>query len=526
MGLAVFMRGSDAAFTWCFPALVGLGVATIPLIQWSSGQIVLAGTAWLATLYVLGLALSLQMGRVWTISAPGEPTTALFGAIVIAAITSTGVALYQWAGLADSGLWIREAIFGRPFANFGQPNQLATFLCWGLLGLLWFWDRQRMSTTTWVFASCFLLFGIALTASRTPWVILVLLVGLLTYWRYLFRQARLPWIALGLAAFFVVGLSVIPHIASLFTHDVAGTVSVDAIQTRFASDLRPQIWRAALDAIQHSPWWGYGWNQTSSALLHVLLDHPGLQTFFSHSHNLALDVLLWMGVPLGSALIAFVLWRFAKIFLAIRTSEDALLFCMIVAVLVHAMLELPLHYAYMLLPTGLAWGVLEARHGGWNPRLLRSFHTNRIVHIVLWGLAASLTALLIRDYARVQASYEGLRYEWARLASPGTTATPQVVLLTQWREFVEFEHVKEMSERPTPERLAVMQSVTEMSPSSGFLLKLATAQAFSDQPLAARDTLKRACQLHSEAQCRAVQTIWEQEAQRLPALAAVPWPLP
>ena len=115
-----------------------------------------------------------------------------------------------------------------------------------------------------------------------------------------------------------------------------------------------------------------------------------------------------------------------------RDAECAVLMLFLVAVGIHAMLELPLHYAYMLLPTGLVMGVFNTRHPG---KTIVS--TGRWALVAMWLASAVLLGLIVRDYFRVEASYQVLRFEWARIKTR-PEGPPDVTLLTQWREFVRY----------------------------------------------------------------------------------------
>ncbi len=472
----------------------------------------------MATIYLLGLALALRAGAVWETSRPGEPAKYLFAAIIVAALLSTGLALYQWLKLDFLDVWGIEAIGIRPYANLGQPNQLATFLCWGLLGLSWLWSKKYIKANTLLLATCFLLFGIALTSSRTAWLILVTVAALLFYWRRVLGMYRLPLIYCGLILFSALANMLIPDIAMSLLLSDDGGATPEELQARFASEARPLIWTAFIDAAIRSPWWGYGWNQVGIAQLKVLLEYPSLNIYFSHSHNLFLDLILWMGIPIGISISLFLARRFWQLGIQVQNGTDALLYSMLIAVGIHAMLELPLHYAYMLLPAGLAWGTLESKHRGWIVRL-----PQRTAHLTVWVISAGLLGGLIKDYANVQTSFWWLRYEWAHLATRGSAPVPDVIFLTQWREFVKLHHL-EMEAPPSPRMMKIIENQAYLFPSSGFLLKLAGGFALNGDAAAAKRSLLQACQLNGKQQCAAIRSIWEHEAQNIPALANVKWP--
>src|SRR5690606_32669210 len=72
---------------------------------------------------------------------------------------------------------------------------------------------------------------------------------------------------------------------------------------------RLTIWQIMCDAIGRAPWLGYGWNQVTLAQQAAALDNPTQGEMFQNSHNFALDVFAWMGVPLGCVvLVAVAVW--------------------------------------------------------------------------------------------------------------------------------------------------------------------------------------------------------------------------
>jgi len=517
MALLVCLRGRVASAPWTSPVVVCLALTAVPWLQYFEGQIVLAGTAWPPSLYMLGLALALRMGTVWETAVPGEPTGTLFGSIVFAALASTGLALSQWLGL-NLDHWALETGGVRPYANLGQPNQLGTFLSWGLVGITWLWAKRHVGAGTWVFASMFVLLGIALTSSRTSWLILTVLIVLVTHWRRHFPRRPLLWGGSLLVVWFVISNFAIPELSSAIQITADAGIDPQEVKARIQSDIRPIIWSTYVDAAIRSPWWGYGWGQASLGQMAVLLDHPDLHILSSHTHNQFLDLVVWMGIPLGLAVSAFLVWRFWRLFISTKTPDQALLFCLLIAVAIHAMLELPLHYAYMLLPAGFAWGILEAHQPG---RQWRSI--GKSAHLVAWGASAVLTILLARDYVGVQNSYQWLRFEWARLATQKTAPVPNVLMLTQWSEFVQLSH-REMGTPATPDEFERIENLALLFPSPGFMMQLAALQALNNQTEEAQKTIARACQLSGKTQCHAIRFAWSKEALKQPALAGVQLP--
>src|SRR5690606_31370645 len=94
----------------------------------------------------------------------------IFLAFLIASIISVWLQLRQWL-LLDGSIWVADLPpNGRPFANIAQPNLLSTLLIIGLLSILYLYENKRIQNFTAGLSTLFLLFGIALTFSRTAWL--------------------------------------------------------------------------------------------------------------------------------------------------------------------------------------------------------------------------------------------------------------------------------------------------------------------------------------------------------------------
>lgn len=511
---AVLLR-STGPVIWHRIAILAAILVPVPGLQYLLGMHLFASTAWVSTAYLIGFLLALLVGARWEDASPGQAADGLFMAIGMASLVSVGLQLHQWFALDLLGIWSMGDGYGRPFANLGQPNQLATFLLWGILAAAWGMARKHIGVWTFLLMAAFLLFGLSLTQSRTAWLAVVLLIVSVWAWRRLWSDRRLPWLVTGLGLYFILCVVSIDHLSQMFLLMSAGEIGDIA---RISGELRPTVWSLFADAAWQQPLWGYGWNQVVLAQLAVALDHPALHILFTHSHNLFLDLVLWCGIPLGLvASIGLVSWFWRRL-RAVGEAQNAVLLMFLVVVANHAMLELPLHHAYFLLPVGLVMGMLNTRQ---NARPMMRIGRWSLASI--WLAAVLLLVLLIRDYARVESSYQELRFEWARIKTKTIGQTPDVLLLTQWREFVRlarFEPVSGMSAGD----MEWLRKVTSTYPSAGFLQKYAATLAMNQQPDEAQLWLKRVCKIVSESQCAAVKAAWANQSLSNPLIAAVPWP--
>ena len=185
---------------------------------------------------------------------------------------------------------------------------------------------------------------------------------------------------------------------------------------------------------------------------------------------------------------------------------------------IHAMLELPLHYAYFLLPTGMVMGVLNSRVGR-KPM----WTTPRWTLITLWLGAALLFAGIVRDYFPVESSFQALRFELARIGTLPQGKSPEVVFLTQLRERIRFMRY-EVKPGMSADELEWVIQVANANPGGGVLYKAATAFALNNRPEEARKWLASICKISTVEQCDLIMRVWAQDARVNPLIAAVPWP--
>lgn len=494
--------------------IVVASLVCVPWLQHMFGMVPLTGNAWIASAYLFGLLLALLTGAHWEKANPGQFADGLFLAIGIASLLSVGLQFHQLFQLDGLGLLSMGGGPERPYANFGQSNQLATFLLWGLLAVAWGLIRKRIGGWPALLMAVFLLFGIAMTGSRTAWIAMALLVSSAWWWRKLWGNSRVSWVVTGLGIYFIGSVIV----TSWLRHNYQGAMAVDDV-LRMSTEIRPLAWRMFIDAIEQRPLLGYGWNQVALAQVSVAADHPHVPGVFTYAHNILLDLILWCGIPLGLWIISFALWWLWKQLRAIRDAENAVLLLFLVVVFNHAMLELPLYFAYVLLPVGMVMGVLNTRLG---ERPVLSI--GRRVFALLLTAGIVLMTLIIRDYSRIESSYQILRMEWSRIKITIPVGPPDVVLLTQWHDYIKYARFEPKAGLST-EELDWMRNVTGLFPGTIFFHKLATALALNQQPDEAVLWLQRMCKVIPDQDCLAVKTTWARQSLKNPEIAAIPWPI-
>lgn len=515
---ALVWRAQSTVPVHSLPLVIAVLVA-VPWAQFGLGLLPFGGQAWMSSLYLLGFLLALLVGAYWETACPGQATRAIFMAIGIAALLSVWLQLYTWLGVWTGEItdtWTMGLNGARPYANMGQPNQLATLLLWALVALFWANLAGYAGKVTAILAACLILLGLALTQSRMGWLALTAILASIWFWRHLWAIRQIPWAASGLYVYFWLCPFFLKWLNSALLRDA----TEDYLRLNEQGELRLGALRLFAQAVLERPWLGYGWTDLSAVHLALADRVPGIGVVFGHSHNLLLDLLVWCGVPLGAVLIAFLLRWFWLRLRAVRAPQDAALFMVLCVVGIHAMVEFPLHYAHFLLPVGVVMGVLQVRLAvpavAWVPRWSLA---------VLLLVAAMGLAVTVRDYFRVETSFTALRFELARINlgkyPPGKP--PEVLALTQLRERIRFGRYvarRGMSEQ----ELTWMVDIVGTFPTAGGAFHIATAMALNNRREDAARWLIRGCRITVADNCLLMERAWAADSRDEPALAAVPWP--
>ena len=332
----------------------------------------------------------------------------------------------------------------RPFGNLGQPNHLATLVLMAcpLAALL----LVRGDIKPWQFWTVLaaLSIGLALSESRSG-RLSALFIGLYLLW--IARTRRLPAITRTVFLWWVViaGVWLIRDYATDFLLLQPGR-EVHMTQDQ----ARTVMWTQMVAAIREAPWFGYGWRQTIVAQKTGALAQSGLLVT-DYAHNIELDVLLWVGLPLGVILIGVAVWWLIRLSANSKTIDQALIFASVIPFLVHSQFEFPFAYAYFLFPVGWALGFLG------------SFRTNTLVvsqhtTIARFGVPALIVAYIMfcvfagRDYLLAEEDYRVMRFELRKVGQrPSDYVAPDLHWLTQLNDLLLAGRIKPRAGMPQAE---------------------------------------------------------------------------
>ncbi|MDU4392412.1 MAG: Wzy polymerase domain-containing protein [Acinetobacter ursingii] len=336
-------------------------IALIPIFQFFLDQIFYYQKAVLASIYILSFGIACSMA--YTICQKDKDVESskivmelLSITFIIAGVISACIAIVQWLGLVHNSEYILNLVGNRPYANMAQPNHLATLLTLSLLSCLYFFE-QKKNILVLSIISIILIFSIALTQSRTTW--LVSLFILMYYWvkfkKFNFRLSKNTILVWFLS--YVLIIFSLPTLNSILSNYFNINDTSTVVERASSGYLRLQIWDQMLHAIIQKPIWGYGWNQTTAAQ-YTVIDRVHGHEWASSAHNIILDVIVWCGLPIGLIITGYFFYIYLNFLIKTKSSETIFATLMISAVLIHSLLEYPLYYSYFLLPVGLLFGVI------------------------------------------------------------------------------------------------------------------------------------------------------------------------
>lgn len=445
----------------------------IPILQFLFGKIYFFGDALLASIYIFSFGCAILVGfNIRQYLDIEKILKFLCFILLFSAFISIYITLKQWLLLTNGGIWMAEVpIGGRPFANFAQPNNCASFLVISVIAVLYIYEKRIINKFTGSLLAFLILFCLALTQSRSVWLFAVCFF-IWWFWKTKNLKMRLKRFSL----FYFLIFFIISALSISFISNILGILSTTDVITRATTGhLRIPMWHQMLLAISKEPLWGYGWNQVSVAQLSVYLEYPILE-WTEHSHNIILDLLIWNGIPIGILIITFFsmwLWRLS---LLAKSLEVFITLSMIGVLVVHAMLEFPLEYAFFLLPLGLLLGIVY-----FNDKDIKVIKIPRSIGISFWCGLIILYIWIFIEYRIIEKDVQLVSFELMNMGDLHSESdAPNVILLTQLRERVRFLRTEPVSYM-SKDQLDWMKKITYRYGTSNNLYRYSQALALNNQ---------------------------------------------
>ncbi|MFG4216721.1 Wzy polymerase domain-containing protein [Acinetobacter baumannii] len=411
----------------------------IPIVQWGCGLVFDLSTALLSTFYLLGFWFMILAG--YNLSLDQKKRDQIFSGfsllIIITSLFTSLIAIFQWLNIESHLIYTLHLIGNRPYGNFGQPNNMATFLIIGLLGCLYLYEKYKVTLWLLLPSALIILFTIALSQSRTSWIVFPFL---LIYWmvKQFGKQKRFRFVQglLWCLAFFLIAGLILPYITQFieFSTNTEITETSSFVARAGSGHERIGMWIQILHAIAQQPWLGYGWSHTSVAVVDSI-QYGTVHVWFNSAHNVLLDIIIWNGIPIGIVIIAYFACWFVWLNQQAKETISIIAIMMVCTVLIHAMLEFPQRYAYFLLTCGFLLGIIQAQ-----TPVLKGIVLNKQVLRLIWGISLILLLAIWRDY-NVYVTNSNLLFK-NKQPNAEVLGSNQIFVLTQFEQRLKWIEMK------------------------------------------------------------------------------------
>lgn len=360
----------------------------------------------------------------------------------------------------------------RMWGNLNQPNHVGSYLAFGLAACLFLGNRHKKWLGLLMVAMLTLLLGMALTFSRVTWLHIAV-VGLLAgiplaaetrgrAWPIRLLALSAPVLLLALAYQTCGWLVAVANGA--WNLDLPGSMGQ---RMHEGVGLRPLLWKHAWHIFLTHPWlgggWGdYAWNQ------YVQTDTVGPVEMSMNAHNIVLDLLAKVGVAGLLAVVVPLAWWALHLPKRLRSPEVAFLSAVIAVMVVHSLVEYPLHYVFFLFPFAFALGLLD--------RKTLRFPSPPVAWVcsgVIVVLGAVLLARLWADYRSVERLYFVPGVRSASAGYPGGGP----MLLTPYATLVVAMNAS-VNEQTAPMLVKLERQAVQFYPASSTIQRYALALAF------------------------------------------------
>lgn len=350
-----------------FIFLILILISAIPLIQYGFGTLYYLSDAILVSYYLFFFCLAYLIGYNFLYYFDKEKIFFFIGIVIgICACISAFFSVLQYLGYSFN--FLRYLKGDRPYANFGQPNNMATFHFMGILSLLYLNQVKKINHLIFILLSILLIFSLVISQSRAVWLSFILIFLL-----SMFASNRKP-IIIKLSFLSLIYIS-----TSLVLNTILSSINVTALERGWESGWRLEHWKHLTYALQQKPWFGYGWYQTHIAQLEGVLLFKN-EGYLSSAHNIILDILLWNGIPLGCLIVSLCFYIFFKILKSKLKTNEFIILLIIIPILGHSLLEYPFYYAFFLIPFAFILGVLS---DGIRPIFSLNENTSKLIFLVL-----------------------------------------------------------------------------------------------------------------------------------------------
>lgn len=463
--------------------------------------------------YVLGLNLRLRGWLGW-----------ILAVVWVAAMVSALIAVMQWTvgGQFEwNPAYLMTAQAGtRVFSNIGQANNFGTLMVIGVWLVAYAWYQpggKKISQRLGLSLSLFLLvLGVYVSGSRTAVLNMVLAPVLVALWSIHRKKRPLSLVFLPIAIWYVLYV-LMPYAIVWF-----GLEFPEQTRSLVNDPTRLRMWSMVWASIAEHPWLGNGFWAVPNAHLRFSPIYGAIDYKIAvQAHNTVLDILAMFGLVLGSlmvGLIVFVVWRAWE---GSDTAPKQFVWLMIVAMLVHGLLEYPLHYGYFLWLFSLLLGVLVAKP--WKTIKYR----RPVLWVGVWLVFVfSLAFPFWQGYTAIEKLTTQLRQEGPRAVNDSLitvnpfarTLYPGLVQRLSWLSF-DPDRISSISQ----DELNHLETMAQAYPLPGLIFRTALAYGYRADSSASEWWVERMCKMFQPDLCISAQQEWLLRGSQQKNWPTLPW---
>ncbi|HKQ26490.1 MAG TPA: Wzy polymerase domain-containing protein [Burkholderiales bacterium] len=474
-------------------ALMFLGFAGLILLHALVGRSTYLQQNLMAILYLLwASALAMLAWRLRQVFGMETVVAVLSGFVVAGTLLNAIIGLIQiWGVQSPFSPYVLPQTYGRIYANTGQPNHLANYLCLGLASLAYLYGVRRLALPLALAAAAPLLLVLTVSGSRSIWIYLAALV-ILGVVLYRLRPQPVALRILGFGIACVYGFLAMQWLAEFLLANAA--LPIETLQARMGqhglqSGFRMRVWDEAWRMFLDAPLIGAGFRQFS--WLHFLLNAqlPGpriVDAITDHAHNLVLQTMAEFGIA-GIAVLGAGL---SSLVLAIRRREPSAYLwwlCAVLAILgVHSMLEYPLWYAYFLGIAAVSLGVSETVVVTVSDR-----GRGRLVLVPMLILGCMAAANVYQDYRTLQSLHQIQPQPSGGAAQSGESTAAVLLEMQKYSLFAPFvelalSRLMVLNREQIDDKLSLNGLVMRFAPSADVVYRHAILLALKGEQEAAK----------------------------------------
>jgi O-antigen ligase len=497
--IAVLCNNESTAIRLPWISVIPLGLIALIGIQYTLGKFTVNWDVILPIAYLVGAAFAIIAGA--TLSSQPQGTYRLCSTLawvhLTAGLVSALIATLQITGTETQILPFAmpmphdRAI--RPYANLGQPNHLALLFCLAISSAWMLYQSGKLLAVGAVSSILILLWGLALTQSRIGWIILPLFILFIIGWRTSLSLKPIPLLLPPiLAIVYLVLILVLPEID--FGVALEGRVSSPEERVNSLSE-RWIFFRQAWQMSLNHPWLGAGWYEFGPQQIQIGADFPPT-VYSQHAHNIVLSFAAELGWPATILIFAaLAYWFYQSCLQPISkravTPESGFASLFLSAILIHSLVEYPLWYAYVLVPTALVMGMIH--HAELDSRVLT---LPRHTLLIVFMLSAAGMLTVATDYRRLVTGFRALGWENLGLkADEGTTERPEWTLFPHYYDYFQFAKSK-ARENMSAEEIAFMERSAKRFGYTPVMMRMSLIYALNGRSGDAVRTLQTLKNLH------------------------------